>query len=67
VQYKPETFEALAHQQTVDKLVKHFGYPKVPPDLACMLSRLPARLLARLASPPYASLSFPHGPFISPS
>jgi hypothetical protein len=29
VQYKPETFEALAHQQTVDKLVKHFGYPKV--------------------------------------
>ena len=25
--YKPETFESLAHQQTVDKLVKFFGYP----------------------------------------
>ena len=28
-QYKPDTFEALAHRQTVDKLVKAFGYPQV--------------------------------------
>lgn len=28
-QYKPEAFETLAHEQTVDKLVKFFGYPKV--------------------------------------
>ena len=27
-QYRPETFEALAHRQTVDKLVREFGYPK---------------------------------------
>lgn len=27
--YKPETFETLAHQQTVDKLVRYFGYPEV--------------------------------------
>lgn len=27
-QYKPEAFETLAHEQTVDKLVKFFGYPK---------------------------------------
>lgn len=26
-QYKPDTFEELAHQQTVDKLVTAFGYP----------------------------------------
>jgi hypothetical protein len=26
-QYKPETFEALAHEQTVRKLVEVFGYP----------------------------------------
>jgi HAD superfamily 5'-nucleotidase-like hydrolase len=26
--YKPATFETLAHDATVDKLVKHFGYPK---------------------------------------
>jgi HAD superfamily 5'-nucleotidase-like hydrolase len=25
--YKPSTFETLAHEVTVDKLVKHFGYP----------------------------------------
>lgn len=31
--YKPETFETLAHEQTVDKLVKHFGYPKALYDL----------------------------------
>jgi hypothetical protein len=28
-QYKPETFEALAHEQTVRKLVEVFGYPPV--------------------------------------
>ncbi len=28
-QYKPDTFEGLAHRQTVDKLVKAFGYPAV--------------------------------------
>ncbi|KAF5835375.1 purine 5'-nucleotidase [Dunaliella salina] len=27
-QYRPETFEALAHQQTVEKLVTRFGYPE---------------------------------------
>lgn len=27
-QYKPETFEQLAHEQTVDKLVRFFGYPE---------------------------------------
>ncbi|KAL4448376.1 hypothetical protein ABPG75_005595 [Micractinium tetrahymenae] len=32
-QYKPETFEALAHTQTVDKLVKFFGYPAELYDL----------------------------------
>jgi hypothetical protein len=26
-QYKPDTFEQLAHSQTVDKLVTAFGYP----------------------------------------
>lgn len=26
-QYKPETFENLAYAQTVEKLVKNFGYP----------------------------------------
>lgn len=26
--YKPETFETLAHVQTIEKLVKHFGYPE---------------------------------------
>ncbi|KAJ9525485.1 hypothetical protein QJQ45_003130 [Haematococcus lacustris] len=28
-QYRPDTFEALAHSQTVNKLVRHFGYPEV--------------------------------------
>lgn len=28
-QYRPETFEALAHSQTVDKLVNVFGYPEI--------------------------------------
>ncbi|GAB4817277.1 hypothetical protein N2152v2_004323 [Parachlorella kessleri] len=32
-QYKPEEFETLAHRQTVEKLVKHFGYPKMLYDL----------------------------------
>lgn len=32
-QYKPETFETLAHTSTVDKLVKVFGYPKKLYDL----------------------------------
>lgn len=31
--YKPETFETLAHEQTVKKLVQHFGYPKSLYDL----------------------------------
>lgn len=31
--YKPETFESLAHEQTVKKLVQHFGYPKSLYDL----------------------------------
>ena len=31
--YKPETFETLAHTATVDKLVKHFDYPKSLYDL----------------------------------
>lgn len=31
--YKPETFESLAHEQTVKKLVKHFGYPEALYDL----------------------------------
>lgn len=26
-QYKPDTFELLAHRQTIDKLVTAFGYP----------------------------------------
>jgi hypothetical protein len=26
-QYKAETFEALAHRQTITKLVEYFGYP----------------------------------------
>jgi 5' nucleotidase family len=28
-QYRPETFEALAHAETIKKLVKAFGYPEV--------------------------------------
>lgn len=28
-QYKPETFEKLAHDLTVEKLVSVFGYPEV--------------------------------------
>lgn len=28
--YRPETFEALAHRGTVDKLVRVFGYPEAP-------------------------------------
>ena len=28
-QYKPETFEKLAHDLTVQKLVSVFGYPEV--------------------------------------
>lgn len=31
--YKPATFETLAHDATVDKLVKHFGYPRSLYDL----------------------------------
>lgn len=27
-QYKPETFEALAHKATIDKLVRNFNYPE---------------------------------------
>jgi hypothetical protein len=32
-QYKPETFETLAHEQTVEKLVHYFGYPTKLYDL----------------------------------
>ena len=32
-QYKPETFEALAYEKTVDKLVNVFGYPPSLKDL----------------------------------
>ncbi|KAL6778220.1 hypothetical protein ACKKBG_A17375 [Auxenochlorella protothecoides x Auxenochlorella symbiontica] len=32
-QYKPETFEVLAHDETVKKLVSAFGYPKSLLDL----------------------------------
>ncbi|EFN56183.1 hypothetical protein CHLNCDRAFT_30799 [Chlorella variabilis] len=32
-QYRPETFETLAHEQTVDKLVRYFGYPESLYDL----------------------------------
>jgi hypothetical protein len=32
-QYKPDTFELLAHTQTVDKLVSAFGYPPELYDL----------------------------------
>lgn len=28
-QYKPESFEVLAYEKTVKKLVSVFGYPKV--------------------------------------
>jgi len=31
--YKPDTFESLAHVQTVDKLVKFFGYPQCLYDM----------------------------------
>eukprot|EP00889_Picochlorum_renovo_P006675 jgi/Picre1/33705/NNA_001184.t1 len=31
--YKPETFETLAHEQTVDKLVKHLDIPRHVLDL----------------------------------
>lgn len=30
-QYKPETFEKLAHDLTVEKLVGVFGYPQASP------------------------------------
>ena len=30
-QYRPETFEVLAYNLTVDKLVDVFGYPSVIP------------------------------------
>eukprot|EP00877_Chromochloris_zofingiensis_P002493 jgi/Chrzof1/12244/Cz06g26250.t1 len=32
-QYKPDTFETLAHEQTIDKLVTYFGYPAELYDL----------------------------------
>lgn len=31
--YKPDGFETLAHNQTVDKLVKYFGYPPLLYDI----------------------------------
>ena len=34
-QYKPETFEKLAHDLTVEKLVSVFGYPEVTTILLC--------------------------------
>lgn len=30
-QYRPETFEVLAHTETVKKLISNLGYPKVFP------------------------------------
>lgn len=32
-QYKPETFEGLAHEQTIIKMVQGFGYPPSLYDL----------------------------------
>ena len=32
-QYRPETFERLAHTETVKKLISSLGYPKAPPLL----------------------------------
>ena len=34
-QYKPETFEKLAHDLTVEKLVSVFGYPEVNANALC--------------------------------
>ena len=34
-QYRPETFEVLAYNLTIDKLVNNFHYPKVRPRLVC--------------------------------
>lgn len=36
-QYRPETFEVLAHTETVKKLVTKLGYPKVVGHCACAL------------------------------
>ena len=41
-QYKPETFEKLAHDLTVEKLVSVFGYPEVS---AASCSALPCTTL----------------------
>lgn len=42
MQYKPETFETLAHQQTIDKLVKVFGYPEVSKGVVVAVLLFPA-------------------------
>lgn len=35
-QYRPETFEALVHQMTVEKLVTKLGYPEVRSSLSLL-------------------------------
>ena len=41
-QYRPETFEVLAYNLTIEKLVNNFKYPKV--CRKSLLSNLPKRL-----------------------
>ena len=60
-QYRPETFEVLAYNLTISKLVNNFNYPKVSPTAAAPLchtwmlvmnSTCPAAALPSLASTP---------------
>lgn len=46
-QYRPETFEVLAYNLTIEKLVKNFHYPKVRlgVDLLCACARFSDRVL----------------------
>lgn len=53
-QYKPETFEKLAHDLTVEKLVSVFGYPEV-----CLPTPL-AHTFKHPACLPSAALSIGH-------
>ena len=48
-QYRPETFEVLAYNLTVDKLVDVFGYPSVRPCTA-LLARSTMGQVRRSAS-----------------
>lgn len=41
-QYRPETFEALAHQEAVKKLVDRFNYPKVRTAVAAVVAAVVA-------------------------